>query len=105
MFGKQRLSVYLLKLLVVYSTNGHGTAAKVKDKLTVAIDAHNVALVAGKGAADHPQTHMVAGETLKGVTQKGELFGVGAYNVHEGLHDGIRYGSRTTGATIVDKMV
>lgn len=89
----------------MHPTYRHGTPAEIEDELAVAVDADDIALVAGEGTGEHTQKDMVAGETLEGVAQEGEVVGMGTHHVHEGLHDAIGYGGWTAGATIIDKMI
>ena len=83
----------------------HGTPSEVEHELAVAVDADDIALVAGEGAGEYAQKGVVAGETLEGVAQEGEVVGVGAHHVHEGLHEAVGYGGRTARTAIVDEMV
>ena len=58
---------YLLEVLLVDATEGDGVATEVEDELAVAVDADDVALVAGEDASEDAELDMVAGELLEGV--------------------------------------
>ena len=94
-----------LKLLTVYPFDCDGEAAEVEDEVAVAVDANNVALVATEGTREDAEADVVTGETLKGVAEDGDAFGVRLRHTHEGLHDGVLDGGRTAATAVEDEMV
>jgi|GEM_PF-6684050 len=98
-------SFHYLEVLLVHTTKGDGIAAEVKDELTVAVDADDVALVAGEGAGEDAEEDMVLGKLHEGVAQEGDLVGMARHDVHERAHHLIRDGGRTSEAAVVDQMI
>ena len=89
----------------MYAADGDGIAAEVEDELAVAVDAHDVALAALEGTGEDAELDAVAGEGLEGVTQEGDLFGMGLHHIHEGLHYGVADGGGPAVAAVFHQMV
>ena len=97
--------MYLFEVLLVDATEGDGVATEVEDELAVAVDADDVALVAGEDASEDAELDMVAGELLEGVAEEGDALRVVAQHRHEGLHHRIRYRCGGIARTVFYKMV
>ena len=89
----------------MHSTYGHGIATEVEDKLAVAVDADNVALISFEWSCEHAQLDMVFGKLLEGIAQECDILWMCFHHIHEWLHDGVAYGGRTACAAVVDKMI
>lgn len=98
-------SFHFLEVLFMHSTYGHGIATEVEDKLAVAVDADNVALISFEWSCEHAQLDMIFGKLLEGIAQKCDILWMCFHHIHEWLHDGVAYGGRTACAAVVDKMI
>ena len=87
------------------ATEGDGVATEVEDELAVAVDADDVALVAGEDAGEDAELDMVAGKLLEGVAEEGDALWVVAQHRHERLHHRIRDRCGGIARTVFYKMV
>ena len=89
----------------MYSADGDGIAAEVHDELAVAIDADDIAFVAGKGAGEDAEADVVFGELDERVAEEGDTLGGLIHDGHEWGHDVVWNGGGEAGAAVVDQVI